>query len=145
MPAAPGQRPSPPRVAPVAVAPPRTLLKVLLVSSDRALCQAVARELLPGYELLHVPHCSAAASRLHASPGISSLVLDLEVDDPRGVATLLATLVERDFPGPRLLLSRHLRPEHASQLSPSCLTHFALPSPWAPGSLKAALSSALGR
>jgi len=115
---------------------------LLLVSEDSVLRQLAAQELSPGFELLLASRFSEALQRLEVGP--SAVLVDLSLPDSDGVAGFLASLIERGFPGPRILLSPRLRPEDASSFSRSCLVHFALSTPWASGALRDAVRGSLG-
>lgn len=109
-----------------------------------ALRDAARRELSPGFELLPANTFDLALPLLDIQPAPAVILIDLGLAAAKGAADFLATLVERDYPGPRILLSNRLRPEEASTLSQASILHFALASPWAPGELRAFVEAALG-
>jgi DNA-binding NtrC family response regulator len=115
-----------------------------VVADDTQVRISVARELCPRFDLLHAVSFTSAARKLEAGERFSALIIDLGLSDPRGASWFLARLVDHAFEGPRILLSRAIRPEHASSLSQSCVSHFALALPWAPGALRGRIERALG-
>jgi hypothetical protein len=114
------------------------------VADDPVLRDTARRELSPGFELLPANTFSLALPLLDVEPGPAVIVIDLGLADSKGAAAFLATLVERDYPGPRILLSGGFRPEEAATLSQSCIIHFALAAPWAAGELRTVVEAALG-
>ncbi|XXF78586.1 hypothetical protein P2318_02170 [Myxococcaceae bacterium GXIMD 01537] len=118
--------------------------RVLVVADDTQVRLEVARELAPRFDLLHALSFTSAAGKLEAGERFSALIIDLGLQDRHGAAWFLARLVDHAFEGPRILLSRAIRREHASSLSQSCVTHFALSRPWARGELRARLEGVLG-
>lgn len=116
----------------------------MLVSEAPLLRLALGRELAPGFELLHALGTTSADRRLDVGAAPDALVVDLDTAERTTVPAFLVRLVERGFTGPRILVSAHFRPEPAAAYSASCVTHFALASPWRPGSLRALMESVLG-
>lgn len=119
-------------------------LRVLFVADDPVLRDTARRELSPGFELLPVNTFALALPLLELEPAPTAIVIDLGLADAKGAADFLATLVERNYPGPRVLLSGKFRPEEASTLSQASIIHFALATPWAAGELRAFVEAALG-
>ncbi|WNG54065.1 response regulator transcription factor [Archangium gephyra] len=119
-------------------------MRVLFVADDPVLRDSARKELSPGFELLPVNTFALALPLLDLEPAPTVIVLDLGLADARGAADFLATLVERNYPGPRVLLSSKFRPEEASTLSQASIIHFALATPWAAGELRAFVEAALG-
>lgn len=102
------------------------------------------RELAPGFELLPANDFSLAEPLLELSPGPAAVLIDLGLVQAQGAAEFLARLVARDYTGPRILLSGRFRPEEVGTLNLSCVLHFALSTPWAPGELRTVVEAALG-
>ncbi|QRK11908.1 response regulator [Archangium violaceum] len=121
-----------------------TSIRVLFVADSPALRDAARRELSPGFELLPANTFALALPLLDVEPAPAAILIDLGLADAKGSADFLATLVERDYPGPRILLSNKFRPEEAATLSQASIIHFALASPWAAGELRAVVEAALG-
>lgn len=117
---------------------------MLFVADDSGLRETVRRELTPGFELLPANTFALAEPLLDLEPAPAALLIDLGLADAKRAAEFLAGLVERDYPGPRILLSGRFRPQEASTLSQSSIIHFALATPWAPGELRATVEAALG-
>jgi hypothetical protein len=118
------------------------VLRVLFITDNAALRAEAWRELSPGFELLPAKDFSLAEPLLDIEPGPSAIIIDLRL--AKDVAGFLARLVERDYTGPRILLSGRFRPEEAGTLNQSCVVHFALTAPWAEGELRAVVEAALG-
>lgn len=123
---------------------PAAALRVLYVGDDPAPRDAARRELSPGFELLPANTFALALPLMDLEPRPAVVVIDLGLADAKGAADFLAALVERDYPGPRILLSSRFRPEEASTLSQASIIHFALATPWGPGELRAFVEAALG-
>ncbi|HEX5752699.1 MAG TPA: hypothetical protein VFZ09_41225 [Archangium sp.] len=119
-------------------------LRVLFVADDPVLRDTARRELSPAFELLPVNTFSLALPLLDLEPAPTAVVIDMGLADAKGAADFLAALVERGYPGPRVLLSTKFRPEEASTLSQASIIHFALATPWAAGELRAFVEAALG-
>ncbi len=111
---------------------------------DAALRETVRRELTPGFELLPANTFALAEPLLDLEPAPAVILIDLGLADAKRAAEFLAGLVERGYPGPRVLLSGRFRPQEASTLSQSSIIHFALAMPWASGELRAIVEAALG-
>jgi DNA-binding NtrC family response regulator len=120
------------------------VIRVLLVADDVALRETARTELSPGFELLPVNTFALAEPLLELDPPPAVILIDLGLADAANAAEFLASLVERDYSGPRLLLSGRFRRQEASTLSQSSILHFALPAPWAEGQLRATVEAALG-
>ncbi|QRN96585.1 hypothetical protein JRI60_47595 [Archangium violaceum] len=120
------------------------IIRVLFVADDAGLRDTARRELSPGFELLPANTFALALPLLDLEPAPTAIIVDLGLADAKGAADFLSALVERDYPGPRILLSRKFRPEEASTLSQSSIIHFALATPWAAGELRAFVEAALG-
>ncbi len=118
--------------------------QVLFLGEDPILREAARRDLAPGMELLAAGSFGQALSLIDARPPPAAVLLDLGSPASRGMADFLATLVARDYTGPRILLSSRFRPEEAATLSQSSVIHFALATPWAAGELRAFVEAALG-
>jgi DNA-binding NtrC family response regulator len=118
--------------------------RILVVADDTQVRLAVARDLAPRFDILHALSFTSAVRKLEAGEPFSALVIDLGLSDTHGASWFLARLVDHAFEGPRILLSRAIGREHASSLSQSCVSHFALPLPWAEGELRARIERALG-
>ncbi len=118
------------------------MLRVLFVTDNADLRTEAWRELTPGFELLPAKDFSLAEPLLDVQPGPAAILIDLNL--VAGAAEFLARLVERDYAGPRILLSEKFRREEAGTLNQSCVVHFALATPWAAGELRAAVEAALG-
>ncbi|WP_256559309.1 response regulator [Myxococcus dinghuensis] len=119
--------------------------RVMVVSESPMLRLAMGRELSPSFEVVTALGAASADRRLDVGVALDAMVVDLDAPEQSGVPEFLARLVaERDFGGPRILVSSRFRPEMAAAFSGSCLTHFALARPWRPGSLRALMSSVLG-
>ena len=119
--------------------------RVMVVSESPLLRLAMGRELSPAFEVVTALGAPSADRRLDVGVSMDALVVDLDAPERSGVPEFLARLVaERDFGGPRILVSSRFRPEMAAAFSGSCLTHFALARPWRPGALRALVSSVLG-
>ena len=119
-------------------------MRVLFVGDNALLRDTARRELLPAFELLPVNTFALALPLLELESAPTAIVIDLGLKEARGAADFLATLVERGYPGPRILLSGRFRPEEASTLSQASIIHFALATPWAAGELRAFVEAALG-
>lgn len=119
-------------------------MRVLFVADEPLLRDTARRELSPGFELLPVNTFALALPLLDLEPAPTAVVISLDLADAKGAADFLATLVEHNYPGPRILLSSRFRPEEASTLSQASIIHFALATPWAPGELRAFVEAALG-
>ncbi len=117
---------------------------MLVVADDAGLRESIRRELSPGFELLPANTFALAEPLLDLEPAPAALLIDLGLADAKRAAEFLASLVERDYAGPRILLSGRFRPQEASTLSQSSIIHFALAMPWAPGELRATVEAALG-
>lgn len=117
---------------------------MLFVADAPALRDAARRELSPGFELLPANTFALALPLLELEPTPAAIIIDLGLADAKGAADFLATLVERGYPGPRILLSGRFRPEEAATLSQASIIHFALATPWAAGGLRAFVEAALG-
>lgn len=118
------------------------VLRVLFVTDNADLRAAAWREFTPGFELLPAKDFSLAEPLLEVQPGPAAILIDLNL--AVGAAGFLARLVERDYAGPRVLLSGRFRREEAGTLNQSCVVHFALATPWAAGELRAVVEAALG-
>jgi hypothetical protein len=118
------------------------VLRVLFVTGNADLRAEAWRELSPGFELLPAKDFSLAEPLLDVEPAPSAILIDLNLAD--GAAEFLARLVERDYAGPRILLSGRFRREEAGTLNQSCVVHFALATPWVAGELRAAVEASLG-
>ncbi|WP_257460031.1 hypothetical protein [Archangium lipolyticum] len=114
------------------------------MADDAGLRETARRELTPGFELLPANTFALALPLLDLEPAPTAIIVDLGLADAKGAADFLSTLVERDYPGPRILLSRKFRPAEASTLSQSSIIHFALATPWAAGELRVFVEAALG-
>nr|WP_255665537.1 MULTISPECIES: hypothetical protein [unclassified Myxococcus] len=105
----------------------------------------MGRELAPSFGLIHAQGVASAGRRLEMGTVPAAVVVDLD-SEPRAVShAFLARLVEKDFQGPRVLVSSRFCPELAEAFSGSCLTHFALARPWRPGMLRSLVESVLGQ
>lgn len=120
------------------------VLRILFVADDPVLRDTAWRELSSGFELLPANTFSLAEPLLDLEPAPAAVIIDLGLAEAKGSADFLASLVERDYSGPRILLSGKYRPEQAATLSQSSVTHFALATPWAAGELRALVEAALG-
>ena len=118
--------------------------RVLVVAEDAALQASARRELTPGFELLPANSLALALVLLDVKPAPAAVLIDLGHPESRKMADFLAALVERAYPGPRILLSGRFRPEEAATLSQASVIHFALATPWAAGELRAFVEAALG-
>jgi hypothetical protein len=114
------------------------------VADDPVLRDAAWRELSPGFELLPANTFTLAEPLLDLTPAPAAILIDLGLGDAANAAEFLASLVERDYPGPRLLLSARFRRQEAATLSQSSILHFALTTPWGAGELRATVEAALG-
>jgi DNA-binding NarL/FixJ family response regulator len=114
------------------------------VADDAALRDVAWRELSPGFELLPANTFALAEPLLDIEPAPAAILIDLSLADAANAAEFLASLVERDYPGPRVLLSSKFRRQEAATLSQSSILHFALPRPWKAGELRATVEAALG-
>jgi hypothetical protein len=114
------------------------------VADDAALRDAARKELTPGFELLPANTFALAEPLLELEPAPSAVLIDLGLEDAPNAAEFLAGLVERDYSGPRILLSGRFRRQEAAALSQSSILHFALPRPWGAGELRVTLEAALG-
>ncbi len=117
---------------------------MLFVVEDAGLEAAARRELVPGFELQPVDTLALALALVDVEPAPAVVLIDLGHSDSRKMADFLATLVERGYPGPRVLLSSRFRPQEAATLSQASVIHFALALPWAAGELRAFVEAALG-
>ena len=123
---------------------PSGVLRVLFVADDAALRDAARKELTPGFELLPANTFALAEPLLELEPAPAAVLIDLGLEDASNAAEFLASLVERDYSGPRILLSGKFRRQEAAALSQSSILHFALPRPWGAGELRVTLEAALG-
>jgi len=123
---------------------PTGVLRVLFVADDAALRDAARKELSPGFELLPSNTFALAEPLLELEPAPAAILIDLGLEDAPNAAEFLASLVERDYSGPRILLSGKFRRQEAAALSQSSILHFALPHPWGAGELRVTLEAALG-
>ena len=117
---------------------------MLFVSEDTGLEEAARRDLSPGFELQPVTTLALALALVDVEPAPMAVLVDLGHSESRKMADFLATLVERGYPGPRVLLSGRFRPQEAATLSQASVIHFALATPWAAGELRAFVEAALG-
>lgn len=120
------------------------MLRVLFVADDPQLRDLARRELYPAFELLPANTFHLALPLMELEPPPDAVLIDLGLADAPGAADFLAALVERDYPGPRILLSRRFRPDEATTLSQSSIIHFALATPWKQGELRVLVEAALG-
>ncbi len=120
------------------------VIRVLFVADDAALRDAAWKELSPGFELLPANTFALAEPLLELEPAPSAILIDLGLADASNASEFLASLVERDYPGPRVLLSSRLNRQEAAALSQASILHFALPRPWSEGQLRATVEAALG-
>ncbi|HYO57068.1 hypothetical protein [Archangium sp.] len=120
------------------------VIRLLFVADNPVLRDTARRELSPRFELLPANTFALALPLLDLEPDPAAIVIDLGLADAKGAADFLATLVERDYPGPRILLSSRFRPQQAATLSQASTIHFALATPWAAGELRAFVEAALG-
>ena len=118
--------------------------QVLFLGEDPFLREAARLELAPALEVVPLTSYGQALSLIDAAPAPAAILLDLGWPGSQGSADFLAALVERDYPGPRILLSSRFRPEEAATLSQSSVIHFALATPWANGELRSFMEAALG-
>ncbi len=118
---------------------------VMVVSESPFSRLLMGRELAPSFGLIHAQGVASAGRRLEMGTVPAAVVVDLD-SEPRAVShAFLARLVEKDFQGPRVLVSARFCPELAEAFSGSCLTHFALARPWRPGMLRSLVESVLGQ
>jgi DNA-binding NarL/FixJ family response regulator len=120
------------------------VLRVLFVADDPVLRDAAWREFSPGFELLPANTFSLAEPLLDIEPAPAAVIIDLGLTGAKGSADFLASLVERDYPGPRILLSGQYRPQQAATFNQTSAIHFALATPWVAGELRALVEAALG-
>lgn len=123
---------------------PRGSRRVLFVTEESRLEAMVRQELVPGFELQPVSTLALALTLVDVEPAPAAVIIDLGHSESRKMADFLATLVERGYPGPRILLSGRFRPQEAATLSQASVIHFALAIPWAAGELRAFVEAALG-
>lgn len=117
---------------------------MLFVTEDPRLEALVRQELVPGFEPQPVSTLALALTLVEVEPAPAVVIIDLGHSESRKMADFLATLVERGYPGPRILLSGRFRPQEAATLSQASVIHFALAIPWAAGELRAFVEAALG-
>ncbi|HEY0095911.1 MAG TPA: hypothetical protein VGB96_16400, partial [Archangium sp.] len=95
------------------------------MADDAALRDAAWKELSPGFELLPANTFALAEPLLELEPAPSAILIDLGLADASNASEFLASLVERDYPGPRVLLSARLHRQEAAALSQASILHFA--------------------
>ncbi|WP_338871750.1 hypothetical protein [Myxococcus stipitatus] len=117
---------------------------VMVVSESPLMRLAMGRELAPAFGLIHAQGIGSAGRRMELGATPAAVVVDLDSVERAGSYAFLARLVERDFAGPRVLVSSRLSPDLAEAFRGSCRTHFALARPWRPGALRALMESVLG-